>query len=79
MESAKIGAWRSPARCLCAAAVLHLALSVTSYELGRHEILPFTFDAHGVAVAFASDGVRYRADAATRITELRRASRRVIT
>jgi hypothetical protein len=54
-------------------------LSVTSYELGRHEILPFTFDAHGVAVAFASDGVRYRADAATRITELRRASRRVIT
>jgi Dolichyl-phosphate-mannose-protein mannosyltransferase len=51
-------------RLLCGAAILHLVLSVTIYGLGRYALLPGTFDGNGVAVAFASDGVRYRADAA---------------
>jgi 4-amino-4-deoxy-L-arabinose transferase-like glycosyltransferase len=49
---------------LCAAAVLHLVLSAIIYALGHYAVFPATFDAQGVAVAFASDGVRYRADAA---------------
>lgn len=49
---------------LCAAAILHLVLSASIYALGHYALFPGTFDAHGVAVAFASDGVRYRADAA---------------
>ena len=53
-----------PAHWLCAAAVLHLVLSATIYGLGHYALFPAFFDAHGVAVAFASDGVRYRADAA---------------
>ncbi|HEY0084200.1 MAG TPA: hypothetical protein VGB61_15580, partial [Pyrinomonadaceae bacterium] len=53
-----------PVRLLCVAAVLHLVLSATIYALGHYALFPATFDAHGVAVAFASDGVRYRADAA---------------
>ncbi len=51
-------------RLLCGAAILHLVLSLTVYGLGRSARLPGTFDGDGVAVAFASDGVRYRADAA---------------
>ncbi len=51
-------------RLLCVAAVLHLVLSATIYGLGHYALFPGTFDAHGVAVAFAFDGVRYRADAA---------------
>lgn len=51
-------------RLLCGAAILHLLLSFTIYGLGRYALLPGTFDGNGVAVAFASDGVRYRADAA---------------
>jgi hypothetical protein len=41
-----------------------VALSVIVYELGRRGIFPGTFDENGVAVSFASDGVRYRAGAA---------------
>jgi hypothetical protein len=61
---AETGARLGPARLLCAAAVLHLVLSVTVYGLGHYALSPGTFDDSGVAVAFASDGVRYRADAA---------------
>ena len=68
---AETGAWRSPARLLCAAAILHLALSVTIYGLGRYALFPDTFDSNGVAVAFASDGVRYRAAAAALSAALR--------
>jgi hypothetical protein len=57
---------------LCAAAVLHLVLVVAVYGLGRYALSPGTFDENGVAVAFASDGVRYRADAAALSEALRR-------
>jgi 4-amino-4-deoxy-L-arabinose transferase-like glycosyltransferase len=40
--------------------------------LGRYALFPDTFDRSGVAVAFASDGVRYRADAAALSEALRR-------
>src|SRR2546423_2377624 len=62
---------RGPARLLCAAAILHLALSVTVYALGRSAIFPGALDGSGVALAFASDGVRYRADAAALSEALR--------
>jgi hypothetical protein len=46
-------------------------VSITVYVLGRYALSPGTFDGDGVAVAFASDGVRYRADAATLSEALR--------
>jgi hypothetical protein len=63
---------RGVARLLCAAAVLHLLVCVTVYALGRAAVAPGTFDENGVAVSFASDGVRYRADAAALGESLRR-------
>src|SRR5688500_17948146 len=71
-DGRKAGARRSAARLLCAAALLHLVLAVTVYGLGRYALLPGTFDENGVGVAFASDGVRYRADAAVLSDALRR-------
>jgi hypothetical protein len=56
---------------LCAAAVLHLVLSVTIYGMGHYALRPGVFDEDGIAVAFASDGVRYRADAAALSETLR--------
>ena len=63
---------RVGARLLCAAAVLHVVLSVVVYAFGRAAVSPATFDENGVALSFASDGVRYRADAAALGESLRR-------
>lgn len=41
-----------------------MTLTVAVYAVGRSAAFPGTFDENGVAVSFASDGVRYRADAA---------------
>jgi hypothetical protein len=54
----------SPLRLLIAAAIFHLAITTTVFTLGRRALLPGTFDANGIAVSFASDGVGYREDAA---------------
>lgn len=70
--ASETGARRGDARLLCAAAILHLVLSVTVYAFGHYALFPDTFDADGVAVAFASDGVRYRRDAAALSESLRR-------
>jgi hypothetical protein len=51
---------------------MHVLLSVAVYALGGASVLPGTFDGNGVAVSFASDGVRYRADAAALSESLRR-------
>lgn len=59
-------------RLLCAAALLHVLLSVAVSVSGRAAVSPATFDENGVAVSFASDGVRYRADAAALGESLRR-------
>lgn len=69
---AKTGARLTPARLLCAAAILHLSLSVAIYALGRRALFSGSLDINGVAVAFASDGVRYRADAAALSETLKR-------
>ena len=71
-EGAKTAAWRGLARLLCGAVILHLSLTVTVFVLGRYALLPSTFDGNGVAVAFASDGARYRADAAALSEALKR-------
>jgi hypothetical protein len=70
--AAETGARRGYLRLLCAAALIHLALSVTIYGLGHYAWFPGAFDADGVAIAFASDGVRYRADAEALSESLRR-------
>jgi hypothetical protein len=57
--------WCSGLRLLIVAAMLHLATTAATFSLGRRAIMPNTFDANGVAVAFADDGVGYREDAAT--------------
>jgi len=64
MAVAEGSAWCAPARLLCAAAILHLLLTVSVYAFGRYALFPGTFDKNGVAVAFARDCVLYRADAA---------------
>jgi len=53
---------RRPQRLLLAAAIFHLAVTITIYGLGRYAILPGTFDTHGIAVSFAQDGVEDHAD-----------------
>lgn len=58
------GAWRGPARLLCGAAVLHVALSVALYELGRRAAAPGAVDTSGVVVAVAPDAAVFREDAA---------------
>jgi 4-amino-4-deoxy-L-arabinose transferase-like glycosyltransferase len=51
---------------------LHVLLCVAVYAFGRAAVSPSTFDGDGVAVSFASDGVRYRADADAMSGSLRR-------
>lgn len=49
-----------------------MLLSVAVYAFGRAAVSPATFDENGVAISFASDGVRYRADAAALCESIRR-------
>src|ERR1043166_4196031 len=50
---------------LIAAAVLHLSLTTAVFIAGRKSVLRGAFDSNGIAVSFASDGVRHLSDAAT--------------
>ncbi len=59
-------------RLLLIAAILHLSLALTIFLLGRYALFPDALDRNGVAVAFASDGVRYRADAESLSESLKR-------
>ncbi len=63
---------RSPAELLFIAAVMHVAMTVTVFMVGRKALLPSIFDTNGTAVSFASDGVGYLDDAATLAQMLRR-------
>jgi hypothetical protein len=58
------GLWSNALRLLIAAAILHLAVTAVVFTLGRQALLPGTFDANGIAVSFANDGVGHREDAA---------------
>jgi hypothetical protein len=53
-----------PRRLLVAAAVFHLVVATSFYVLGRNAVVPGTFDNNGIAVSFAPDGVKLRAEAA---------------
>lgn len=68
----KSAALRSPAELLLIAAVMHVAMTVTVFMVGRKALLPYIFDANGTAVSFASDGVGYLDDVATLAQMLRR-------
>lgn len=48
---------------LLAAAVLHLALTVSIFLAGRNGLFPSTFDAHGIGISFAIDSSSYRIEA----------------
>ncbi|HEX7176363.1 MAG TPA: hypothetical protein VF240_13955 [Pyrinomonadaceae bacterium] len=56
-------------RLLTAAAIFHLALTMTIFGLGRHGVLPGTFNHDGIAVSFAPDGVMFR-DGAAGLSEI---------
>src|SRR5687767_13694955 len=60
--------WLRPPRLIIVAAVFHLAMTFTVYEMGRHGALQ-GFDRNGNAVFFAEDGVKYT-NQATPQTEL---------
>jgi hypothetical protein len=68
----RIGDWLTPARLLIAAAIFHLALTVTTFGLGQCEVLPSTLDHNGTAISFAPDGVMHRDGAAELSGTLRR-------
>src|SRR5438132_4627135 len=65
-------AWRSPRRLLIAAAIFHLLVTVSVYGVGRYAVFPGTFDRNGIAVSFASDGIKLRDEAARLGDDLRR-------
>jgi hypothetical protein len=48
---------------IAAAALLHLALTLTVYIAGRFALLPKVFDRDGTGIFFATDGFAYRAEA----------------
>jgi hypothetical protein len=60
-----------PSQLLIAAAIFHVAVTVTIYAIGRNAVLPGTFDASGIAGSFAVDALGYRAEATT-LSELLR-------
>jgi hypothetical protein len=61
-----------PVRLLVVAGIFHLALTLALYAVTRKGLLPGTFDANGIAVAYAPDGLRHRQDAAALSEVLRR-------
>lgn len=62
----------SPVRLLVAAAVFHLLVTVCIFELGRHEVLPDTFDRNGLAISFAPDSANFLDDVIGLSDQLRR-------
>ena len=64
----------SPHRLLIAAAVLHLALVCAISLVGKAQLLPGTFDEHGIGISFAIDATGYRKEA-TEMAQLLRQRR----
>ncbi|MDX6611798.1 MAG: hypothetical protein QOD75_984 [Blastocatellia bacterium] len=53
----------APPHLLVAAAIFHVAVTVTIFAIGRNSVLPGTFDPSGIAGTFASDALEFRAEA----------------
>ena len=68
-----IYSWRTQPlrRLLLIAALLHIILAITITAVGKARLLPNTFDANGVGVAFALDSVSYREQALYMAGQLR--------
>ncbi len=68
-----IHSWRTQPlrRLLLIAALLHIILAITITVVGKARLLPNTFDANGVGVAFALDSVSYREQALYMASQLR--------
>ena len=64
--------WLSPRRLLIAALLFHFVVTATIYGLGHYEVLPRTFDANGIAVSIAPDGMVLRQEAAKLSDDLSR-------
>ncbi|HEV7798311.1 MAG TPA: hypothetical protein VGO73_09155, partial [Pyrinomonadaceae bacterium] len=69
-KDTRMRSWRNPdrlrrmRRLLIAAAIFHVVLTTSIYGLGRYAVLPGTFDTNGIAVSFASDGLKLSQEAA---------------
>jgi len=68
-----IHSWRTQPlrRLLLIAALLHIILAIAITVVGKARLLPNTFDANGVGVAFALDSVSYREQALYMASQLR--------
>jgi hypothetical protein len=60
-----------PRRVLIVAAVLHLAVSISIFAIGRTQLMPSQFDRNGVG-QFASDGLFYQEDIVTLTDKLKK-------
>lgn len=65
--------WIRPKRLLIVAAIFHVAVTITTYTLGRYAVLPANFDSNGIAISFAPDAAIDRADA-VKLSEMLRSS-----
>jgi 4-amino-4-deoxy-L-arabinose transferase-like glycosyltransferase len=45
---------------LVVATILHVVVTTSIFLIGRHHLLPNTFDENGIGISFAVDGVAYR-------------------
>jgi hypothetical protein len=57
-------------RYLVLAAATHIALAITILLIGHFQLLPGTFDEHGIGLSFAIDGTSYRTLAEQLVGEL---------
>lgn len=64
-DSKSASVWFTPMRLLILAGILHLTMTIAVFAVGRHALLPGSFNADGTATAFADDGVGHRLDAVT--------------
>jgi hypothetical protein len=60
-----------PAHLIAAAILLHLALTLTIFLIGRCALLPNVFDPSGVGIFFATDSFAYRVESITMADILR--------
>ena len=50
----------TPIQWLVVATILHVVVTTSIFLIGRHHLLPNTFDENGIGISFAVDGVAYR-------------------
>ena len=69
-KTATLGFASTPLGLLALAAIFHILLTLSIYALARSSVLAPAFDADGIAVSFAPDGLVFREEAAQLSTAL---------